>query len=50
VFGLLVISMSQTYGALMFGRVFVGLGVGFGLAVSDKKGSLDFPSLTLSLF
>lgn len=33
VFGILLMCFSQSYGSLMFGRMFVGLGVGFGLAV-----------------
>lgn len=31
--GILIMSMSFNYGILLFGRVFVGLGVGFGLAI-----------------
>ena len=34
IFGILVMISSWNYGMLLFGRVFVGLGVGFGLAVS----------------
>ena len=34
IFGIIIMICSQSYAALMFGRVFVGLGVGFGLAVS----------------
>jgi len=33
VIGVLVMSFAQSYACLMFGRVFVGLGVGFGLAI-----------------
>jgi predicted MFS family arabinose efflux permease len=31
--GILIMSFSNTYGLLMFGRFFVGVGVGIGLAV-----------------
>jgi len=33
IFGVMLQALSPSYGTLMFGRVFVGLGVGFGLAV-----------------
>ncbi len=33
VIGVLCMSYAQSYGTLMFGRIFVGLGVGFGLSV-----------------
>ncbi len=33
IFGVLVMSCAGSYGMLMFGRIFVGLGVGFGLAI-----------------
>eukprot|EP00550_Attheya_septentrionalis_P001542 CAMPEP_0198291048 /NCGR_PEP_ID=MMETSP1449-20131203/8704_1 /TAXON_ID=420275 /ORGANISM="Attheya septentrionalis, Strain CCMP2084" /LENGTH=549 /DNA_ID=CAMNT_0043989639 /DNA_START=279 /DNA_END=1928 /DNA_ORIENTATION=- len=33
IIGIVIMSFSQSYGGLMFGRVFVGLGVGFGLAI-----------------
>jgi len=33
IFGVLIMTFAQSYAFLMFGRVFVGLGVGFGLAI-----------------
>lgn len=39
IIGLVIMSAAPNYTILMIGRVFVGLGVGFGLAVSD--GSYD---------
>ena len=41
-FGSLASACSQGYGGLMFGRVFVGLGVGFGLAVSTHPSLLEW--------
>jgi MFS family permease len=32
--GIAIVTLAQSYTTLMVGRVFVGLGVGFGLAVS----------------
>ena len=32
--GVVIMAVSQSYGLLLFGRAFVGLGVGVGLAVS----------------
>lgn len=34
ILGLLIMASSFSYGVLLFGRLFVGLGVGIGLAVS----------------
>jgi predicted MFS family arabinose efflux permease len=36
IIGTVVMAFSNTYGLLMFGRMFVGLGVGVGLAVSSS--------------
>jgi MFS family permease len=33
ILGVLIMTLAQSFGTLMFGRVFVGLGVGFGLAI-----------------
>jgi len=33
IFGVLLMTFAQSYAFLMFGRIFVGLGVGFGLAI-----------------
>lgn len=35
--GTVIIAVSHSFYALIFGRVFVGLGVGFGLAVRFSK-------------
>lgn len=38
IFGVIIMASAWTYWVLMFGRVFVGLGVGFGLAVRSLGG------------
>ena len=35
ILGIIIVTIAQSFTALMVGRVFIGLGVGFGLAVSS---------------
>ena len=42
ILGVIVMAAAQSYGVLMFGRLFVGLGVGFGLAVSAMWAGTKF--------
>lgn len=37
--GIIVCALSPNFGVLIFGRAFVGLGVGVGMAVSNKIGA-----------
>ena len=36
ILGIIIVTIAQSFTALMVGRVFIGLGVGFGLAVSKR--------------
>lgn len=44
--GIIIMACAWSYGVLMFGRVFVGLGVGFGLAVRVYKITMSIVFLT----
>ena len=47
--GIVIMACAWSYAALMFGRVFVGLGVGFGLAVRMCYNMSGVMSLTTTL-